>query len=148
MGYKALRDLATEKGINIRSLQNHIKNHEDELEGHLIRYGPPRGTFVDEYAEEFLSGLLVGHPLVLTDQNLVAENERLRNELDELQKRVIQLQDEKAGLLERAITAEASKALMETNAATQEEQIQHLREQVEKLRSRSLWQRIIRFGED
>ena len=148
MGYKSLKDLAREKGVNIRSLQNHVKKHEGELEGHIIRYGPPRGTFVDEDGEAFLSGLLVGHPIAMTDQSLIAENERLKDEIVDLQKKLIQLQDEKAGLLERAITAEASKALMETTAATQGEQLQQLQAQLDKLKSRSIWQRLVRFGEN
>ena len=148
MGFKPLRDLAAEKGVNIRSLQTHVKNHQDELDGHVLRYGPPRGTFVDEFAEEFLSGLLVGHPIATADPGLIAENERLKGEVADLQKRVIQLQDEKADLMERAITAEASKALMETTAATQGEQLQQLQEQVERLKSRSLWERITRRYED
>lgn len=155
MGYKALRDLALEKGVHIRSLQTHVKNHESELEGHIIRYGPPRGTYVDEYAEEFISGLLVGHPVMLTDQNIVAENERLRKELDELQKRVIQLQDEKAGLLERALEAENRRELVETTVTAAEEKILRLESDVReltetnrRLKNRSLWQRILRFGEN
>lgn len=155
MGYKALRDLALEKGVHIRSLQTHVKNHESELEGHIIRYGPPRGTYVDEYAEEFISGLLVGHPIATADPSLIAENERLKDEIVDLQKKLIQLQDEKAGLLERALEAENRRELVETTVTAAEEKILRLESDVRelteanrKLKSRSLWQRIIRFGED
>ena len=147
METKALRDFATEQGITLRALQKHVKKHENELDGHIIRYGPPKGTYLDEYAQEYLSGLLVGHPLAVLDDNLSQELERVRIELEAAQKRIIELQDEKADLLERAIKAEAAKALTETNTRDQAARIEALEGTIEALKKRTLWQRIRRWGE-
>ena len=147
METKALRDFATEQGITLRALQKHVKKHENELDGHIIRYGPPKGTYLDEYAQEYLSGLLVGHPLAVLDDNLSQELERVRIELEAAQKRIIELQDEKADLLERAIEAEAAKALTETNTRDQAARIEALEGEIDGLKKRTLWQRITRWGE-
>ena len=147
METKALRDFATEQGITLRALQKHVKKHENELDGHIIRYGPPKGTYLDEYAQEYLSGLLVGHPLAVLDDNLSQELERIRIELEAAQKRIIELQDEKADLLERAIKAEAAKALTETNTRDQAARIEALEGEIDGLKKRTLWQRITRWGE-
>ena len=147
METKALRDFATEQGITLRALQKHVKKHENELDGHIIRYGPPKGTYLDEYAQEYLSGLLVGHPLAVLDDNLSQELERVRIELEAAQKRIIELQDEKANLLERAIKAEAAKALTETNTRDQAARLEALEGELDGLKKRTLWQRITRWGE-
>ena len=147
METKALRDFATEQGITLRAIQKHVKKHENELDGHIIRYGPPKGTYLDEYAQEYLSGLLVGHPLAVLDDNLSQELERVRIELEAAQKRIIELQDEKADLLERAIKAEAAKALTETNTRDQAARIEALEGEIDGLKKRTLWQRITRWGE-
>ena len=147
METKALRDFATEQGITLRALQKHVKKHENELDGHIIRYGPPKGTYLDEYAQEYLSGLLVGHPLAVLDDNLSQELERVRIELEAAQKRIIELQDEKADLLERAIKAEATKALAETTTRDQAARIEALEGEIDGLKKRTLWQRITRWGE-
>ena len=147
METKALRDFATEQSITLRALQKHVKKHENELDGHIIRYGPPKGTYLDEYAQEYLSGLLVGHPLAVLDDNLSQELERVRIELEAAQKRIIELQDEKADLLERAIKAEAAKALTETNTRDQAARIEALEGELDGLKKRTLWQRITRWGE-
>ena len=147
METKALRDFATEHGITLRALQKHVKKHENELEGHIIRYGPPKGTYIDEYAQEYLSGLIVGHPVAVLDESLSQELERVRIELEAAQKRIIELQDEKADLLERAIKAEAAKALTETNTRDQAARIEALEGELDGLKKRTLWQRITRWGE-
>lgn len=154
MELKSLRDFAEEKKITMRAVQKHVKNHESELEGHIIRYGPPRGTFIDEYAQEYISSLLVGHQVEVLNTALEDEVERLRSELEAANQRIIALLEERTALTERALQAEATKALAE---ATQQEQEQRAREAeeraaaaeeaIQKLKGRTLWQRIRRWGE-
>ena len=176
MEYKSLKQFAMERNITIRSLQKHIKNHEEELAGHVIRYGPPRGTFIDGEAEDFLSGLLIGHPLAVVDTSTIEENKRLKNELDELKGKVISLMEERDQLKEiasaaekKAIEAENKLALSELTATHTEEKVHQLEDEVQnlrtnlstvteraeqaedsiqKLKSRSWWQRLRRIGED
>lgn len=161
MDYKSLREFAAEKKVTMRAIQRHIKNHENDLEGHIVRYGPPKGTYIDQAAQEYISELLVGYPMEVVDTELQAEIERLKNEVADLQRRLIQLQDEKAGLLERALEAEKVKALAEATAQDKERQLSSLQQEIREardraekaeaetqaLKRRSLWQRITRFGE-
>lgn len=161
MELKSLKDFAQEKNVTMRAIQKHVKNHESELEGHVIRYGPPRGTFIDEYAQEYISDLLVGHSVEVMDTALREEVERLRAELEEAQKRVIVLLEERNQLTERALQAENTRELAEATRQAQDDRIQELEgklseateratqaeETAQKLKSRSLWQRITRWGE-
>lgn len=162
MQLKSLRDFADEKKVSMRSLQKHIKNHESDLEGHIVRYGPPRGTFIDEYAQEYISSHLVGYSVEVVDTALQEEAERLRAELEAANKRIISLLDERIALTERALQAENTRELAEATRQAQDERIQELEgklseateralqaeETAQKLKGRTLWQRIRRWGED
>ena len=152
MEMKSLKQFADEHGITLRAAQRHIQKHEDELEGHIVRHGPPRGTFIDEFAIEYLSGLIVGPPVTFV--SATQEASELRDELEESQKKILALTEklaalleDKATLTERALQAEGTLALSEASVATKEATIQDLRNQVDKLKGRTLWQRITRWGE-
>lgn len=168
MGIKSLRDFATENGVTVRAVQKHITKYADELEGHLTRYGAPRGTYLDEYAQEFIAGHFVKDPIAVIDNSLSDENERLKAELEAANKRIIALLEERTALTERALQAEAHKAIAEASqqdherrTAEAETRAQRLEEELvaaneraaeaeaetTKLKSRSLWQRITRWGE-
>ena len=142
---KSLKQFADEHGITLRAAQRHIQRHEDELDGHVVRYGPPRGTFVDDFAIEFLSGLIAGPPMTFV--SATQEANELRAELEEANKKILALLEDKVELTQRALQAEGTLALSEASVATKEEQIQQLMDQVDKLKGRTLWQRIMRWGE-
>lgn len=73
-----LKDFATECGKSERQIQKHLKNHEEELEGHFERKGP-NGTWLDDYAQDYIRKLLVGPPpTVISDARLVQENLELQ----------------------------------------------------------------------
>lgn len=154
MELKSLRDFAEEKNITLRAVQKHLRNHQGELDGHIVRYGPPRGSFLDEYAQEYISGLLVGNPVAVMDNALQEEVERLQAELAEANKKIVALLEEKNALTERALQAESVKALAEATTHSQERTIQDLEtrlteaeETTRKLKGRSLWERITRKWE-
>ena len=154
MGTKSLRDFAEENGVTLRAIQKHIKKYESELKDHMVRYGPPRGTYIDDVAQEIIAAHLVKDPIAVMDTTLAEEVERLRGELEEANKRIIALLEEKASLAEKVITAEATKAIAETTARDQAAKVQELEgklteaeDETKKLKGRSLWQRIIRWGE-
>lgn len=168
MGIKSLRDFAAENGVTVRAVQKHIAKYADELEGHLTRYGAPRGTYLDEYAQEFIAGHFVKDPIAVIDNSLSDENERLKAELEAANKRIISLLEERTALTERALQAEAHKAIaeasqqdqerrtaeaetraqqLEDELATAKERAAEAEAETMKLKSRSLWQRITRWGE-
>ena len=151
MEYKSLRDFAIEKNVTVRTLQRHIKKHESDLEKHIIRRGPPVGTSIDEYAQEYLSGLIVGHPLAIQDATLTAKVAELETEIHSLQAMIIALQNERNELTQRALTAESKKELADAAMDTLKAQLEHetnradtAEEIADKLKNRSLWERITR----
>lgn len=154
METKSLRDFAEENGVTLRAIQKHIKKYENELADHMVRYGPPRGTYIDDVAQEIIAAHLVKDPIAVMDASLTEEVERLRGELEEANKRIIALLEERTELTERAVKAEATKALAETTARDQAAKVQELEGKLtaaeahaKKLQGRTLWQRIIRWGE-
>lgn len=89
-----LQDFARMKGVTDRSIQRHIKKHSEELNGHIFRKGPA-GTWLDEYAQNFLEKHISVSPIVLADSSQQAEIERLRKENEELKNKLIQFHEEK-----------------------------------------------------
>ncbi len=154
MAHKSLRDFAAEHGVTLRAVQKHVQKHESELGSHIIRYGPPRGTYLDDEAQAYITERLVGSPVAVMDTTLTDENERLRVELEQARQRIIDLLEERTALTERALQAETVKALAEATSQEQEQKVQDLEtklaeteETLQKLKGRSLWQRIRRWGE-
>ena len=168
MTTKRLGDFANEHGVTIRIVQRHVKNHEKELEGHVIRYGPPKGTYIDSYAEQFLSDLMIEKPLAVLDSALESENALLKSELEAANKKIIALMEAQTALVERALKAEATQAMLEASKEEQERRneeaerkVQQLQQDLETekeradtaeettkmLKGRSLWQRLTRWGE-
>lgn len=154
MGMMSLRDFAASNGVTIRAVQKHVAKYAEDLEGHITRYGPPRGTYIDEEAQKILSAHLIGDPVAVMDNELTKENERLRSELEAANQRIIALLEERTALTERALQAEATKALAEATQQEQEQRAMEAEERaataeeaIQKLKGRTLWQRIRRWGE-
>ena len=154
MGSMSLRDFAEANGVTLRAMQKHVQKYESELKDHMVRYGPPRGTYIDDVAQEIIAAHLVKDPIAVMDTTLSEEVERLRKELEEANQKIIALLEERTELTERAVKAEATKALAETTARDQAAKVQELEGKLseaeahaKKLQGRTLWQRIIRWGE-
>ena len=98
-----LQEFAKQNGVTDRAIQRHIKKHEKELQGHVIRKGP-NGTWMDEFAQMYVKNLLREHPIVVSEvseqvSNLEAENKMLLMALNDAKDMVIALKDEKTELL-------------------------------------------------
>lgn len=82
-----LQDFAREKGVTDRAIQKHIQNHLPELLDHIERRGP-KGTWLDEYAQEFISNLMYETPTAILDTELVRKyselEDKYRGALEEL----------------------------------------------------------------
>lgn len=86
---KKLQDFATECGVTDRAIQKHLKKHESELAGHFERKGP-NGTWLDDFAQEYIRSLMVQQPVVLHDN--IAEVQELRAKLEDKQNKIELLQ--------------------------------------------------------
>jgi len=82
-----LQDFAKQYGVTDRAIQKHLKKHEKELEGHFDKRGP-NGTWLDEYACDFIRGLMKQQPMVISEEDprvgiLEAEKKELEAQLRE-----------------------------------------------------------------
>lgn len=78
-----LQDFAAQQGVTDRAIQKHLKNHEEALQGHFERKGP-NGTWLDDYACEFIRSKMVQQPLVMADSSLVQKVADLEREKADL----------------------------------------------------------------
>lgn len=97
-----LQDFAKACGKTDRQIQKHLKKHESELEGHFERKGP-NGTWLDDYACDFIRGLMKQAPVVLYEngdglRELAMELDEVRQENRELNKELRQVYQEKSAL--------------------------------------------------
>lgn len=85
-----LQDFARQNGVTDRTVQKHLKKHEKALEGHFERKGP-HGTWLDEYAQDFIREHLIQSPIVVYDDEagrLKEENLKLQKQLTEAYQRL------------------------------------------------------------
>ena len=115
-----LCDFARECGVTERAIQKHLKKLEGELEGHFERRGA-NGTWLDETAMSIIRGRMVAPPPpIVSDGNLVRENEELRAALLQMQSRYIELQEKMLSQSELLLEAQQNKVLLQ--AATKREE--------------------------
>lgn len=129
-----LQDFAREKGVTDRAIQKHIQNHAEELAGHFERLGP-NGTWLDEYAQEFISGLMYQTPTVIMDAQLAREHEDLQErylatteQLAVANKELTVLEAVKG----RLVAAETAKSVLEAANATYREEAALAHQKVEQ----------------
>lgn len=113
-----LQDFARECGVTDRTIQKHVAKHEEALAGHFERKGP-NGTWLDEYAQEYIRGLMIQPPPpVLGDAQTARENEDLKQENQRLNEKIQFLLAENAklqGIQGRLEGAEESKRILQKN---------------------------------
>lgn len=95
-----LQDFAVSKGVTDKAVYKHLNKHKDALEGHFEKRGK-NGTWLDDYACEYIAGLMISNPVVLGDSQQQQEIERLRTENNELKDRLITIQDRAMAMAEQ-----------------------------------------------
>lgn len=83
-----LQDFAKQCGVTDRAIQKQLKKHEEALTGHFERQGA-NGTWLDEYAQNFLRSNMVKKTVAIADQSQLKEIERLKAELKAAQDELI-----------------------------------------------------------
>jgi len=82
-----LQDFARECGVTDRTIQKHVKKHEQELEGHFFRKGK-NGTWLDEFAQDFIRNLMLIKPVAVADQKMLEELQELKARVAFLEGRI------------------------------------------------------------
>lgn len=135
-----LQDFARQQAVSDRTIQKHLKKHEKELEGHFERKGP-NGTWLDEYAQDYIRQHLLQQPVAVYDAAASAlsdENKRLQQELTKAYERIANASEYQLALVQelaeqKLLAAKAESA--EEKAATAEQEAKQAKEEIESLRA-------------
>ena len=103
-----IHDFAMQKGVTPNAIYKHIRNYKEQLQGHISKQGKS-GTFLDEYAQEYISKLMIVNPVVISGSGIRDLNEKylkVVEELNQANKRIIELLDIKT---DQAILLESQK---------------------------------------
>lgn len=152
-----LSDFAELHRINVRTAQIHIKENQEELEGHIERKGK-QGTWIDEYAQDLLLQKIqlpskeevympTAREAVLMAQIMeankkLADAERRAGENAEAAGKVLLLEEAKKDQAEKIDTLTRENALLSHDKEEMDKIIQEQAEELAALKNRSLWQRI------
>ena len=109
-----LQDFAHQKGVTDRTVQKHLKKHEKELKDHFQRKGP-NGTWIDDFACEFLSDLMKTNAVAVSDVALLEKNKELEKENQALMRKVQEYAEKIAVLYEERAENAQKIALAEVN---------------------------------
>lgn len=106
MGLIRVSYFAKEVGCSPQNIYKHIRNYAQDLEGHLME--SRRGLMLDEYAQEFIRG-------VMYPKELSAEASGIQAELEAMRRDYFQLGKEHAALASRLaqVEGERDRALLE-----------------------------------
>lgn len=129
-----LQDFAKECGVTDRTIQKHLKNHEEELKGHYQRRGK-NGTWLDEEAQAFIRNLMIQQPTVVYEGAAP-----FQEELEQLRERIRLLEDRierKDVLIDQLQQREAAKDKLLEDAASKQLQLQQTELEAENQRQRA-----------
>ena len=98
-----LQEFAKTQGVTDRAVQKQLKRYEEQLQGHFARKGPA-GTWLDEYAQEFLRQHMQTKSLELLEAN--EQILQLRQELEEMRCRAEAAEKKCVALESYAFTAQ------------------------------------------
>lgn len=136
-----LVDFARDNGVTDRAIQKHIQKHEVALVGHIDRQGNS-GTWLDEFAQHYIRGLLLRQPLAVIKDNedyrlLREENIELRQQLGKATDQILRLQDILTMQATEIAEGRAAQKLLEASESRQSEleaKVEHGSQELENAR--------------
>lgn len=134
-----VQDFASSKGVTPNAIYKHIRNHKDELEEHVSKQGK-NGTWLDDYAQEYIDKLMISNPIVVGNSQQQAEIERLKAENDQLKNKIIGLQEKMLNMSDQLQLAASAQLLLEDR----NKQLDELKAENERLKNQSWWQRLFK----
>ena len=133
-----IAEFAEERQVSPSAVYAHIRKNREKFNGHITKKG--RNAFLDDYAIELLSKPYpVPAPIpVAVDYDSREKYTQALEEISRLQKRIIELEQEQAKAKATALLLAEKSSELEA----EREKVTELTTEAERLRSRSLWQRI------
>lgn len=128
------------KGREVKpnTLSNYIARHPEQFEGHVKREG--KNTFLDDEAVRILEEKYpLAKPVVIINGLSQEEERELREKLQRTQEMLVAMQNELVNTKLQLAEKEKAEFLLELK----EEKIEELTKEVETMKKRSLWERII-----
>ena len=95
-----VQDFAHSKGVTDKAIYKHINRHREELGDHIQKQGK-NGTWLDDYACEFISGLMISNPIVVGDSQQQREINELKDKIEILQNKLIESQNKTVQIFEQ-----------------------------------------------
>lgn len=129
-----VQDFAHSKGVTDKAIYKHINKHKEELGEHIHKQGK-NGTWLDEYACEYISNLMISNPIVVGESQQQQEIERLKAENAQLKNKVIDLQDRMLIMSEQLQLSSSAQLLLEDR----NKQLDDLKAENERLKNRKWW---------
>lgn len=133
-----ITEFAKERQVNPTVVNNYIHSHKEELSGHMEKKG--KYVFLDDWAIEFLGKRYpVPAPVpVIVDTESREKYLQALEEISQLKDRIIELEADKAKAQATALLLAEKSSELEA----ERQKVTELTTEAERLRSRSLWQRI------
>ncbi len=128
------------KGREVKpnTLSNYIARHPELFEGHVKREG--KNTFLDDEAVRILEEKYpLAKPVVIINGLSQEEERELREKLQRTQEMLVAMQNELVNTKLQLAEKEKAEFLLELK----EEKIEELTKEVETMKKRTLWERII-----
>lgn len=128
------------KGREVKpnTLSNYIARHPELFEGHVKREG--KNTFLDDEAVRLLEEKYpLAKPVVIINGLSQEEERELREKLQRTQEMLVAMQNELVNTKLQLADKEKAEFLLELK----EEKIEELTKEVETMKKRNLWERII-----
>ena len=122
-----LAQYAENNHITYESVRQSVNRYRDQLGDHIFKQG--RTQFLDEEAVKILDERRRLSPVVVVNEDRVAELESLRAEVEELRTKLIETQDKALALSEKYIALESDRALVAETRAELTESRMEAREQ-------------------
>ena len=126
-----IRDFANEKGCTVQNIYKLIKRYSSNLDGHIQKIGSK--TFLDDYAQMFLSSYITPKSTVASNNELMDEINRLRGLLSEADHKNSELIAQNSQLLLEAQNFNFKQLLLEQDINNLEEENNSLKTQCEAL---------------
>ena len=119
-----IRDYAAKKGCTVQNIYKLLKKYDPMLSGHYSKVGSK--TFLDKFAQTFLDKYITPKALLVTDNEMMDEINKLRAALSESDHKAAQLAQQNADMAVKLQKIDSERLLLESNVNTLKDKNQSL----------------------